>query len=757
MPNAKFTVDTHLFRELGELLVGRNSTALVELIKNAYDADATVVTVEGRNLSDPKKGWIKISDDGIGMNQDRFENGFLTIASRFKESTNHRKSAKFKRRFTGAKGIGRLAAHKLATLLQIESIPDPDYISPSDHLLDATIDWARIEQLRLFDEIEDSDAVQVEMSPRPRKAKPGTTITLRRLRKRWTDAERVQLQAEVESFQPPGVLINLPKGLVPGERLFDRPRIADIDTADMGIRCELTGDFATGEAYWPQLASGAQWLIEIDASSTRRKVQIRIAPTKTGKTEIEDARVCDFQYPHPDHNAGPHFVARILVREGNLGDRTFKQWMSRSMGVRVYNEGFRVLPYGESNNDWLSLDADYKTRPRALSWLDQKGFEGPTNDEDEGLTFTGNSSYFGAVFLTSSGSPNLRMLVNREGFSSDPSFDHLVDVVRTAIYLSVRVRAAAKLKRRLERRTEREQNSQPRVDLRLAVEQSVAEATDLAKEARQAAAQGKISEAQSLIEKASAKFTEGSETHGRLMTEGAILRVLASVGTQMAAFVHELKGILGMAQALESAVTEILTEHSLPAASQKRLSRLRVSIRDLKQGIERQASYLTDVISPDSRRRRSRQKLAERFDAACRLISATASRKGIEIENDIPVDLKSIPMFPAELIVVFSNLLTNAVKAADHEGRVRAFAKIDREDQVVVTIENTGVAVDPKDGERWFQPLESTTVETDPVLGQGMGMGLPITRNLLEDYGASIRFTSPSRGFSTALQITFPK
>jgi hypothetical protein len=40
---AKFTVDTHVFRELGELLVGRDSTALIELIKNAYDADALEV------------------------------------------------------------------------------------------------------------------------------------------------------------------------------------------------------------------------------------------------------------------------------------------------------------------------------------------------------------------------------------------------------------------------------------------------------------------------------------------------------------------------------------------------------------------------------------------------------------------------------------------------------------------------------------------------------------------------------------------
>lgn len=42
-----FSVDTKLFRELGELLVGRESTALIELVKNAYDADATEVSIFG--------------------------------------------------------------------------------------------------------------------------------------------------------------------------------------------------------------------------------------------------------------------------------------------------------------------------------------------------------------------------------------------------------------------------------------------------------------------------------------------------------------------------------------------------------------------------------------------------------------------------------------------------------------------------------------------------------------------------------------
>jgi len=64
MPN--FSVDTHVFRELGELLVGRDSTALVELIKNSYDADATEVVVYGKTLDDLENGVIVVADNGVG-------------------------------------------------------------------------------------------------------------------------------------------------------------------------------------------------------------------------------------------------------------------------------------------------------------------------------------------------------------------------------------------------------------------------------------------------------------------------------------------------------------------------------------------------------------------------------------------------------------------------------------------------------------------------------------------------------------------
>jgi hypothetical protein len=100
----RFSVDTHVFRELGELLVGRDSTALVELIKNSYDADATEVVVYGEKLDDLENGSISVADDGVGMSAKAFTEGFLRIAARTKD-TGDRRSTRFRRRYTGAKGI----------------------------------------------------------------------------------------------------------------------------------------------------------------------------------------------------------------------------------------------------------------------------------------------------------------------------------------------------------------------------------------------------------------------------------------------------------------------------------------------------------------------------------------------------------------------------------------------------------------------------------------------------------------------------
>ena len=118
---AGFVVDTQLFRELGELLVGSDATALLELVKNSYDADATVVTVHGQRLSSKKQGLILVLDDGNGMTLRQFRQGFLRLAGRSK--TTGTDAPRYGRRYTGEKGVGRLATHKLAQLIEVESVP----------------------------------------------------------------------------------------------------------------------------------------------------------------------------------------------------------------------------------------------------------------------------------------------------------------------------------------------------------------------------------------------------------------------------------------------------------------------------------------------------------------------------------------------------------------------------------------------------------------------------------------------------------
>src|SRR5712692_6783329 len=95
-----FTIESRIVRELGERLVKQPEIALLELIKNAYDADAELCTIE----HDYPKQLI-IRDTGHGMTLDEFKNGWMRIGTSYKEQANV--SRRFSRVITGEKGIGR--------------------------------------------------------------------------------------------------------------------------------------------------------------------------------------------------------------------------------------------------------------------------------------------------------------------------------------------------------------------------------------------------------------------------------------------------------------------------------------------------------------------------------------------------------------------------------------------------------------------------------------------------------------------------
>ncbi len=99
-----FRVDLRLLLELGERLISRDEIAVVELVKNAYDADAESVEVK------LNKDRIEVSDNGEGMDREAIEDGWLTIGTVKKRLTPKTKKG---RRVLGEKGLGRLAVLRL--------------------------------------------------------------------------------------------------------------------------------------------------------------------------------------------------------------------------------------------------------------------------------------------------------------------------------------------------------------------------------------------------------------------------------------------------------------------------------------------------------------------------------------------------------------------------------------------------------------------------------------------------------------------
>jgi len=514
------------------------------------------------------------------------------------------------------------------------------------------------------------------------------------------------------------------------------------------------------------MIEAANWIIEIDAERKSQQVRFSIAPTsQTLDDDTIDAVSREFVMPHPSPNLGPFFQARILKRTGRgRGEGSLRQWAGRSSGIRVFMEGFRVLPYGEPTDDWLQLDKEVAERGRW--YLDPntdiaRQLSDAEKDADAGLIHLPNKHYFGAVFLTERDASELQMLVNREGFIPNQALANLTSIVRTGIDLSTRVQAAASQRKRTDRRVQRQTGATEKSPVHLSATQitqrRMNDAKAHASKARELVSAGKIESANRELLSALSEVEEVANNAEEASQEAAMFRVLASAGTQVASFIHEINGLRDMATAVERALTRITGMQGLPREHRRELALLQRDVGDLKRSIERQATYLIDVVTPDARRRRSRQSIADRFDTGAKLVAGSAERRHIKIINKIPRELKSPPMFAAELTTIFSNLLSNAVKAAGEKGTIRSTARQRSNGTINLRVENTGQAVRVRDRERFFQPFESTTTNVDAALGQGMGLGLTITRTMLEEYGATISFVEPTSGFATAIEIVFPE
>jgi len=106
-----------ILRTLGEELISSETVAVLELVKNSYDADARVVLIKFSGLLEKGMGHLEVSDDGHGMDLITVERAWMEPATATKKKARH--SQYLSRRLLGEKGVGRFAAARLADELEL--------------------------------------------------------------------------------------------------------------------------------------------------------------------------------------------------------------------------------------------------------------------------------------------------------------------------------------------------------------------------------------------------------------------------------------------------------------------------------------------------------------------------------------------------------------------------------------------------------------------------------------------------------------
>ena len=184
-----FTVDAGLIQRLGYELVGKAETAVSELIKNAYDADARVVDVDFIDTQN-RGGSLIISDNGLGMTETQLRDGFMRISSTDKH--HNPKSERYHRTRAGKKGIGRFAAQRLGERLIIIT-----QTKESTNAIRIEIDWNEYSIDR------DLASITFPIETVQKEKEEGTIIEIRGLREKWTEAAIKRIYRYVlDLFQP---------------------------------------------------------------------------------------------------------------------------------------------------------------------------------------------------------------------------------------------------------------------------------------------------------------------------------------------------------------------------------------------------------------------------------------------------------------------------------------------------------------------------------------------------------------------------
>jgi signal transduction histidine kinase len=403
-----FRPRARLLQLLGDELIGSPRLAVFELVKNAYDADATVVTVR-LDIRSSSEACISIIDDGDGMTVDVLRDIWLVPGDdhRIKDRRALHRS-KRNRLPLGEKGLGRFAVHKLGNHIRLVT-----RAAHSDECV-VEIDWNK-----LINEEFLSDAPVTIAVRRPEiftGKKTGTRIEIRQLRQSvWNRGEIRRLQRQIVSICSP---FQEPEGFkavveVPGHEDW----IADIpDVAEILKRAIWVFSFTLigGKFDWDYRFRKIPAL-KLEARALTGRAERLLLPPRSGDDRMEKKVVADDTTTLGIGPVSGQFYIYDRDREvlRRLTDtQLITSYLDENGGIRVYRDGIRVYNYGEPGDDWLGLDLRRVNAPtRRIS----------------------RNIIIGAIHLSLAESAALMEKTNREGFVENDACDRLRRLVLGAL------------------------------------------------------------------------------------------------------------------------------------------------------------------------------------------------------------------------------------------------------------------------------------------------------------------------------------
>lgn len=390
-----FKARARLLNQLGDQLIKNESIALLELIKNSYDADASYCLIQMKDISSPTNGEIVILDDGCGMDYSTLENVWLEIGTSNKEATNgspKKRTPAFNRFPLGEKGIGRLGAHRLGREIEVISR------TKDGEECRLFINWDEINSSRY---VEDLPILLEKRRPQTFQNNFGTQITIRRLRGDWSRGMVRDCARAITSLNSPfeekGAFraeLSLPNS----DWLDSILKFPEIEQYKLFtfeatlFKNEIT-DFKYSFAPYPTMQKLSPRNLGMEEIRNFTKM-VR----HDGKTEI----ILDPDAVGPIRFKGIIFDLSAKVLSVGVQDKKgLRDYLSDNGGIRVFRENMRIWDYGEKENDWLDLD------------------EKRVNNPSFKLS---NKLLLGAVYLDGSKSAGLVEKANREGFVSNQHY-----------------------------------------------------------------------------------------------------------------------------------------------------------------------------------------------------------------------------------------------------------------------------------------------------------------------------------------------